>query len=129
MIQLKILSGKMAGAVVAARRFPFQVGRAADSDLQMEEPGVWDKHLSIDFQPREGFVLAAQPEAGSSVNGAPVQSVLLRNGDLIEIGSIKIRFWLGEVEQRSLNRREMFVWVLIALISLGQIALIYWMSV
>jgi len=128
MIQLKILSGKMAGAVVAARRFPFLVGRLPGSDLQMEEPGVWDKHLQIDFQPGEGFVVATQPDAVSTINGAPAQSAVLRNGDLIELGSIKIRFWLGEVAQRSLTRRELFVWLLIVLVSLGQIALIYWMS-
>jgi len=128
MIQLKILSGKMAGAVVAARRFPFRVGRVPGSDLQMEEPGVWDKHLQIDFRPGEGFQLSTQPEAVTSVNGTPAQSLLLRNGDLIELGPVKIRFWLGEVAQKSLTRRELFIWALIALVSLGQVALIYWMS-
>lgn len=128
MIQLKILSGKQAGAVVAARHFPFRIGRVPGSDLQMEEQGVWDKHLQIEFKPGEGFHMATQPDAATSVNGAPAQSARLRNGDLIELGPVKIRFWLGEVGQKSLARRELFIWILIALISLGQIALIYWMS-
>jgi len=49
----------------------------------------------------------------------------LRNGDAIEIGSLKIQFWLSEARQRGLRLREWFVWVLIAAVCLGQVALIY----
>ena len=55
MVQLQILSGKQAGALWVARRFPVHVGRAADNDLQLEEDGVWDEHLQLDFDPAEGF--------------------------------------------------------------------------
>ena len=62
-----------------------------------------------------------------SVNGQPVQHLLLGNGDKIEIGSLKMQFWLGEVRQRGLGLPEAVVWTIIVAVSLGQIALIYWL--
>ena len=53
MVQLKILSGKKAGTAWVARRFPVRIGRSAGADLQLEESGVWDEHLQLDFKPAE----------------------------------------------------------------------------
>ena len=38
-----------------------------------------------------------------------------------------MQFWLGDPRQRGLRIREGFVWTLIAAISLGQVALVYWL--
>lgn len=127
MIQLSILSGKKAGTQWVARRFPVRVGRESSADLQLEEAGVWEQHLQIELEPREGFVLASNPHALSVVNGQPVQRTPLRNGDAIELGSIKLQFWLGEARQRGVRAREWFVWFCVAAVCLGQIWLIYWM--
>jgi len=126
MVQLKILSGKKAGAIWNARRFPVRIGRAAESDLQMEEDGVWDRHLALDFNPAEGLVLSAQPDALASVNGEAVQQTVLRNGDLIEFGSMKVQFWLSETRQRGLGVREWLTWAGILAVAAGQVALIGW---
>jgi pSer/pThr/pTyr-binding forkhead associated (FHA) protein len=127
MVELEILTGKKAGAHWVARRFPVRIGRAASSDLQLEEDGVWDEHLRIDFVPAEGFLLETQSDALASVNGQPVEHVILRNGDLIGLGSLKLQFWLGEARQRGLGVREWFVWIGIGAVCLGQVALIYWL--
>jgi pSer/pThr/pTyr-binding forkhead associated (FHA) protein len=127
MIQIKILSGKKAGDTWVARRFPVRIGRAPSSDLQLEEDGVWDEHLTIGLDPAEGFVLEAQPHALATASGQPVRHTILRNGDAIEIGSLKMQFWLGEARQRGLRFREWFVWTIIAAVSLGQVALVYWL--
>jgi len=125
MLELKILSGKKAGTRWVARRFPVRIGRSSTADLQLEENGVWDQHLHLDFCPAEGFVLSAQPNALATVNGQPVQRTILRSGDAIEIGSLKMQFWLGEARQRGLRLREWLTWAAIAAIALGQIGLIY----
>lgn len=125
MIQLKILNGKMAGTSKVARCFPVHVGRAAAADLQLEEAGVWDEHFEITLDRKEGFTITAQPGAFTNVNGNPVQHSLLRNGDVIEIGSAKIQFWLAEAAQRGLKIREAFVWAIILAATLAQLALIY----
>jgi len=126
MVQFKILSGKKAGSLWDARRFPFQIGRAANADLQVEEPGVWDDHLEVSLG-ADGFAVAVHPNALLSINGHPVQTALLRNGDLIELGSVKLQFWLSPAPQRGQRAREAFVWAMISLVCLAQIALIYWL--
>ena len=127
MVQLKVLSGKKAGTVWMARRFPVRIGRAAAADLQLDESGVWDQHLQLDLSPGEGFVLSAQPNALASVNGQAVHQALLRNGDAIDIGSVKMQFWLGETRQGGLRFREGLTWAGIAIVTLGQVGLIYWL--
>ena len=126
MIQLNILSGKKAGTQPVARHFPFHIGRAKGNELQLEDDGIWDQHLTLEFQPQSGFNLAAAPNALATVNAKPVQNAILRNGDTITVGSVKIQFWLAAAKQRSLYVRESFVWVLLFVI-LGQFALLYWL--
>ncbi|HEY2082230.1 MAG TPA: FHA domain-containing protein [Verrucomicrobiae bacterium] len=127
MVQLKILSGKKAGSSWDARRFPVRIGRSANSDLQLEEAGVWDDHLKISLDSAEGFVVETQANAFASINGQPIHRAALRNGDMIETGSVKLQFWLSEARQRGQGIREAFVWTLIALVCLAQIALVYWL--
>jgi pSer/pThr/pTyr-binding forkhead associated (FHA) protein len=127
MIQLKVLSGKKAGAAWVARHFPVRIGRSADADLQVEEGGVWEQHLQLDFNPAEGIVLSTQPDALATVNGQAVHQTILRNGDTIDIGSLRLQFWLSETRQTDLRLRESSTWTAIAAISLGQIGLIYWL--
>ena len=127
MVQLKILSGNKAGSSWDARHFPVRIGRSAKSHLQLEEAGVWDDHLKISQDRTEGFVLETHANALASINGQPVQRAILRNGDTIELGSVKLQFWLSEPRQRSQTLREAFVWVLITAVCLGQVALVYWL--
>ncbi|HWH72364.1 MAG TPA: FHA domain-containing protein [Candidatus Sulfotelmatobacter sp.] len=127
MVQFRILSGTKAGTSWVARRFPVRIGRTPATDFQLEDDGVWDQHLQLDFRPREGFLLTAQPQALARVNGQPVEQRLLRNGDTIEIGSARLQFWLSDTRQGSLRLREWITWFAIAAISLAQVALIYWL--
>jgi pSer/pThr/pTyr-binding forkhead associated (FHA) protein len=127
MVQFNILSGKKAGTRTVGRHFPFRIGRAADNELQLEDDGVWDQHLTVEFNPQSGFNLTTAPEALATVNGATVQTMVLRNGDTITTGSVKIQFWLAAARQGSLRLRENFVWALLALVTLGQFALLYWL--
>ncbi len=127
MVQLRVLSGKRAGTTWVTRRFPVRIGRSAAADLQLEEDGVWDQHLQIDFTPAEGIVLRALPHALVTVNGQPVQQTVLRNGDSIDVGSLRLRFSLSETRQVGLRFREGLTWAAIAAICLGQVGLIYWL--
>jgi pSer/pThr/pTyr-binding forkhead associated (FHA) protein len=127
MIQFKILSGKKAGALWAARHFPVHIGRSPTADLHLEENGIWDEHLQIDLVPSEGFVLQTQPNALATINGQPADRAILRNGDAIEIGSLKIQFWLSEAVQRGLLFREALIWATLVAVSLAEIVLIYWL--
>lgn len=127
MIQLNILSGKQAGTQSVARRFPFRIGRAAGNELQLEDDGVWDQHLTLECQPGSGFNLATAPNAIAAVNGEPVHNQILRNGDTITVGSVKIQFWLAAARQGSLLAREFFLWALIAAVTAAELVLVYWL--
>lgn len=126
MIQFKVLSGKMAGSTTVARRFPFRVGRSSGSDLKMEDPGVWDDHFRLEFEPGNGYLACPQGDALMTINGeAAYEKTRLRNGDSIEIGGARLQFWLSETRQSAMRIREFLVWLGIGLMTLAQVYLIY----
>src|SRR5579863_5907806 len=122
MIQFRVLSGKMAGDTKVVRHFPFHIGRLPENHLCLDEPGVWDHHLTIEFPNGGGFTLSAVSGAFTAVNDHPQMTARLGNGDVITFGSAKIQFWLAPVTQRSLRWRELVVWSLIAGITALQVA-------
>jgi hypothetical protein len=68
-------------------------------------------------------------EAFVAVNGQRLeQPLVLRNGDVIELGAVKLRFGLSPTRQRSLRFREAVTWIALAALCLGQVALIYWLA-
>jgi hypothetical protein len=127
MVQLRILSSPKADDFQVVRRFPFHVGRATDNDLKLDAPGIWNYHFMLDFKPGEGFMLQTFDEAYAAINDQPQTAARLRNGDIISFGSAKIQFWLAPPRQRGLRVRELFVWTIIGLVTLGQVALIYYL--
>lgn len=127
MVQIDILSGKKAGSQVVARHFPFRVGRNSQSTLVLDDGGVWDDHFELSVRPVDGIVLTSATEALTLVNGTRFQEARLRGGDIIEAGSVRLRFNLSPTRQRSLALREMATWTALALLCFGQIALIYWL--
>jgi pSer/pThr/pTyr-binding forkhead associated (FHA) protein len=124
MIQLCILSGRMAGDTPVVRHFPFRIGRAPGNDLCLDEAGVWDNHLTLEFQKQEGYFLRTAPDAFVAINEQPQTSVRLRNGDIISFGSAKIQFWLAAPRQRGLYLSEVFFWTLLAAVTVFQVFLI-----
>lgn len=118
MVQLKLLSGSQAGAVRKVDRFPCTLGRAPGSGVQLEESGVWDRHLTIELDPLEGFLASLHPNALATINGEPFRRQKLRNGDLLELGAVKMQFWLDGAPQRGLRWRESVLWIgLLALVA------------
>jgi hypothetical protein len=127
-VQFHILTGKKAGTDWVARRFPFHVGRSAPDGLTLDDDGVWVRHVRFELRSGEGVVSEVSPEALASVNGQRIEKALLRNGDIIEMGSVKLRFGLSPTRQRSLRLRETLTWLALAALCLAQVALIYWLA-
>lgn len=125
MIQLRILSGKMAGDIQVVRRFPFRIGRSSANDLILDDAGVWDNHLTLEFEKGNGFTLQTAPETFAAINEESKTSARLRNGDIVSFGSAKIQFWLAAPRQRGLRFRELSVWLLLAAVTAFQFFLIY----
>jgi len=127
MVQLRIVSGAMAGREVAARRFPFRLGRGPAADLPLPAPGVWERHAEIHCHRGGSLELASHPEAVTGLNGQRVQRAVLRNGDVIELGSVRLQFWLSPTRQASLWPRESLTWLALAGLFAVQAALIRWL--
>ena len=125
MVRFQILTGKMAGQEFQARRFPFQIGRSPQCDLPLDEPGVWDRHLTIRLKYPDGFEAHVQEPALVTLNDASVQSTRLRNGDVLGLGSLKLAFGLTSTRSRSLKAREWLTWLGFAALFAGQLILIY----
>ncbi|HEY3853624.1 MAG TPA: FHA domain-containing protein [Verrucomicrobiae bacterium] len=124
MVDLQILSGRRAGSNFRCERFPIRVGRAEGLDLSLDESGVWPRHFQIIWQPH-GLMLEADPDALVSVNDTVVKQSPLRNGDVITLGSLKIRFSLSAVRQSSITFREWLTWISLGALCLVQVTLVY----
>ncbi len=119
MVQFRVLNGHRAGTAQTATRFPCTIGRANADDFQLVEAGVWENHLQLDLQIPDGFRLRRLGQGRASVNGTEFDELILRNGDVIELGAVKVQFWLAEVRQSDNRVREALVWLgLVALVLL-----------
>jgi len=127
MVQLRVLSGKQAGALWIARRFPVRIGRAAKAQFRADDPGVWDEHALLELSRTEGIIVAARTGASLRVNGESVPKAVLHNGDRIDLGSLTLQFWLSETRQSGLSLREAGTWIGIAAVVAAQVALLYWL--
>jgi Inner membrane component of T3SS, cytoplasmic domain len=123
MVQFHILSGSKAGYLFVKTRFPVLIGRAPEADISLNEPGVWPRHLQITRQ-EQGLVCRAEPNALVRINDAPTEQAVLRNGDIISLGALKLQFSLAPVRQASLRAREWLIWISLGLLSLAQVALV-----
>ena len=127
MVQLRVLNGSRAGTAQTASRFPCTIGRASGDDLQLVEAGVWENHLQLDLHLPDGFRLCRLGQGRASVNGSEFDELVLHNGDVIELGAVKVQFWLGEVRQSDNRARETLVWLGLAALVLLEAALMGWL--
>jgi pSer/pThr/pTyr-binding forkhead associated (FHA) protein len=123
-IQLRVINRETQRLDVIARRFPFTVGRSPENNLQLELPGVQQKHFTINLNPASSFEIAANDKNYLlSINDAPVISATLKNGDLIGIGALKVRFNLSPASQSTYKIREAVFWMAFAGLFIVQLIL------
>ena len=68
------------------------VGRSKNADLQIEDPLVSRRHLEIRVE-TEGIFAENVSTQSASLNGKPLAGIVSLNpGDLLEVGSTKLRF-------------------------------------
>ena len=129
MVQLNILSGEYEQQFVKSNAFPILIGRGEDCHLQLVDTGIWENHLELNLNEKHHFTIRTASDATAMVNGQPLEGgQLLHNGDLIEIGMVKIQFWLGSVEQKNLGIREAAAWALLLSVTVAEIYLLFWLG-
>ncbi len=128
MIEFRFLAGSQAGGQWAASRFPVRIGRNPESDLVLQDPGVWEEHAEIGYDPSAGFYVTPLSEGAVIVNDHPVESAVLKNGDTLTLGRAVVQFWLAPTQQRSFRLMECLLWLALAGLSVAQWLLIRWLD-
>lgn len=72
-------------------------------------------------------MLATGDAALTLVNGQPIERVRLRNGDLIEWGGVKARFWISPARQAGLRLRETLTWLGLFAFMAAEVGLCWWL--
>ncbi len=93
--RLRIIDGPNVGAcfVLEGRT---RVGRASDSDIQLDEPSVSRHHAGVRRQADGSYELSdLGSTSGTSVNGVPIRKTVLQPDDVIAIGRSRFSFETG----------------------------------
>ena len=127
--QLQFLTGQPRRHYIWPDQFPVRLGRGGECAMRIEEEGVWEHHVEIGLDNENRFRLKRISDASVMVNGEPMAKFQpLANGDVLELGSVKLQFWLGTVQQQQLSTREAAVWALLAAVTAVQVCLLLWLG-
>jgi two-component system cell cycle response regulator len=104
---LTSLTGAQAGRLVAIEASPMILGRAADSDMVLEDPGVSRRHARLVRTAAGGFYIEdLRSTNGTFVNWGRVGLSLLQGGEVLHIGPhLRMRFAVVDAVEEALYRR------------------------
>lgn len=88
--------GAMAGRTFPLRFTDITIGRALDNEIVLESNDVSRHHLRVEPAGTLLRLIDLGSTNGTRVNGRRVQEHLLRDGDLVELGSTPLLFRVGE---------------------------------
>ncbi len=122
LFQLAVRCSGRTTVVVPLVRFPFTVGRAGSAGLVLDVPGIWDRHLRFELDPREGLFAVTEGKALVRHGGELIRRHRARNGDEYQAGSVTLQVSLGEPDRQGLGFWEGVLWVLLIVVGLLQLA-------
>jgi len=83
------------GEQIAVKKTSVTIGRHQDNDLKFEDLSVHRRHAVLHMTPNREFVitdLSREGGNGVKVNSKKVEKQALREGDVIEIGTVRLTF-------------------------------------
>jgi pSer/pThr/pTyr-binding forkhead associated (FHA) protein len=90
--RLRIENSCFAGLEIALKKKRNTIGRNVENDICLDEGLVSDQHAQI-VRTTKGFRISdLNSGSGLKVNGKKVQSADLKSGNVIEIGSFRLKF-------------------------------------
>ncbi|MAD24660.1 MAG: hypothetical protein CMO44_10870 [Verrucomicrobiales bacterium] len=126
--RLERLDGDFLGEQVEVSGFPFKIGRDINCHHRIEAKGVWPCHLVLEEAGENGIIVKCDPEASLSINSLEAsKSVRLQNGDLLQFGSVRLRFWLAPIGQMGQRSIELIIWLGLSMLILGQVTIMAWL--
>jgi pSer/pThr/pTyr-binding forkhead associated (FHA) protein len=104
--QLKIAEGKDAGKEFLFEQDSVLIGRTPECDVILYDAGVSRRHCRI-FSEGDGYIVEDMGSAnGTKVNGAPVKTQLLTDGDQLTLGPVVFNFAAVEAEGEAEGEAE-----------------------
>jgi pSer/pThr/pTyr-binding forkhead associated (FHA) protein len=85
---------------------PFVAGRSQTADVFVSDPGVSRRHCEIRFEQGEWILTDLGSVNGTTVNGQPVTSVHLHQGDRIAMGNVTLQVLLKTPKDMATIVRE-----------------------
>ncbi|MDQ6603745.1 MAG: DUF3662 domain-containing protein [Chloroflexota bacterium] len=93
---LAVQQGALAGRTFPLRFADITIGRALDNDVVLESNDISRRHVRIEPAGTLLRLIDLGSTNGTRVNGRRVQEHLLRDGDLVELGSTQLLFRVGD---------------------------------
>lgn len=91
-VQLSIVKGPKPDLVVEIDRFPFRVGKGADSDLQIPDVTVSREHFILEQDQGSFLIRDLGSTNGTWIEDMRIREAYLRPGALIKAGKVELRF-------------------------------------
>ncbi len=91
------LTGDGEGTPVEVRPLPYFIGRHEECNMVLPGDGIMRKHAKIRQQDGDFFITDLATYHGTHVNGQSVVEGTIREGDIIRIGTHKLRVQVREV--------------------------------
>ena len=92
---LEGISGEYAGQRIPINQYHLTIGRGTGNQLLLHDPHVSRNHSLIRYSNGYYGVEDQNSRMGTRVNGTPVRSSKLQEGDIIDIGGNSFRFSIG----------------------------------
>jgi len=96
MARLKVLFARKLVKVYDLNKPVITIGRASDNDIQILAKSVSRRHAHIIFDGQRPIIEDLGSSNGTKVNGVGINEAVLNDGDLIDIGGVRITFFLKE---------------------------------
>lgn len=128
MFALQIQSGPDRGKRIEVKRFPARFGKGQGSEYRLTGPGVWDEHFELVLGEAGRAVLNVVGDGRVMVDEAPVRSVSLRDGLVLEVGGVRLQVLVVGRPQGELRVREGLFWILLAIVVGVEAWLIWWVG-
>jgi len=93
---LAVQQGALVGRTFPLRFAEITIGRALDNDVVLESNDISRRHVRIEPAGTLLRLIDLGSTNGTRVNGRRVQEHLLRDGDLVELGSTQLVFRVGD---------------------------------
>ncbi|MCA9681587.1 MAG: FHA domain-containing protein [Myxococcales bacterium] len=92
MARLTIIAGQQRGTSFVLDERPQVAGRDLSTDILLSDPKASRRHVRFTWADGTHLVTDLDSKNGTTLNGKPLRSHTLANGDLIQIGTLVLRF-------------------------------------